>query len=185
MVGNVQHQVELREQLAELNPLPTRLVLESEGQGTAAAVHEALTYLPALSFTDWLLITPGDHWTNEPPVIPSEQRLHGQTDQLYFLTVEPRERTSDYGYLYTGDDPQRISRFEEKPDSPPDRGRVNSGVFLIRHDLFATLWTTSGASGGPVSRSLDYRCHDPGYHQLGPGSRIIPASGLTSAPGMS
>lgn len=134
------------EQLAAIETLPTKILVEPESRNTAASVLAA-----ALSLLDrdpdcLMLVMPSDHVISEPDrfknaVIAAAPTARG--GRLVTFGINPTRPETGYGYLELdkgaktdADTPQPLARFVEKPDLATAQEMLESGRFLWNAGIF-------------------------------------------------
>ncbi len=151
----------LREQINEIECMPSRIILEPYPRNTAAAICVASLYIDSLESEAYVLSMPIDHY------IEDERRFCTIVEEAYVLMkkstmspeimltlfgVKPETITHEYGYLQQGysieGQMSQIADFVEKPDSKHRVMRLyeermrdlywNSGIYVYKNS--ALLW---------------------------------------------
>ena len=134
------------EQLAAIETLPIKILVEPESRNTAASVLAA-----ALSLLEWgpdslMLVMPSDHVIAEPDRFENAVIAAAPTardGRLVTFGIHPTRPETGYGYLELdkdakadADTPQPLARFVEKPDQATAQEMLESGRFLWNAGIF-------------------------------------------------
>ncbi len=134
------------EQLAAIETLPTKILVEPELRNTAASVLAA-----ALSLLEWdpdclMLVMPSDHVIAEPGRFQNAVIAATPTardGRLVTFGIYPTRPETGYGYLELAkgakadaETPQPLARFVEKPDLAAAKEMLESGRFLWNAGIF-------------------------------------------------
>jgi NDP-sugar pyrophosphorylase family protein len=119
-------------------PLEVTCIVEDELLGTAGGVRNALGVIGEGTF----LVLYGDVIIDEPLAPLLEAHLRQRA--VATLVVHEAQSTEGKGVVRV-DPTGRVTAFEEKQHPGPTSGLINSGVYVIEHELVASL------SGGAFS----------------------------------
>ena len=134
------------EQLAAIETLPTKILVEPESRNTAASVLAAALSLLNRDPDCLMLVMPSDHVISEPDmfknaVIAATPTARG--GRLVTFGINPTRLETGYGYLELdkgakadADTPQPLARFVEKPDLATAQEMLESGRFLWNAGIF-------------------------------------------------
>ena len=151
------------EQLAQIEMVPSGILIEPEGRNTAPAILAAALWLAQKDETALMLVAPSDH------VIPDAEAFRAavtaavpraEAGELVTFGITPSRPETGYGYLELAeggdagaDVPQTLARFVEKPDATRAAEMLAAGNFLWNAGIF--LFTAKAIIAA-------YRAHAPG-----------------------
>ena len=134
------------EQLAAIEQAALAIMIEPDGRNTAPAVVAAALWLAKTDADALMLVAPSDH------VIPDGDAFRAavsaaipaaQDGQLVTFGITPTRAETGYGYLEleAGNtanihEPQKLSRFVEKPDALRAEEMIKAGHFLWNAGIF-------------------------------------------------
>jgi mannose-1-phosphate guanylyltransferase/mannose-6-phosphate isomerase len=134
------------EQLAAIETLPTKILVEPELRNTAASVLAAALSLLECDPDCLMLVMPSDHVIAEPGRFQNAVIAAAPTawdGRLVTFGIYPTSPETGYGYLELAegakadaDTPQRLARFVEKPDLAAAKEMLESGRFLWNAGIF-------------------------------------------------
>lgn len=146
IVGGEEHRFLISDQLAEIDCVPTAIILEPEGRNTAAAIALAAQLALASDPGAMLVVVPSDH------VIADEHGFRAAIAAAvpaaaagYLVTfgVRPDAPETGYGYIELGplldrlDGVHEVAGFVEKPDVGKAKVLVESGRHFWNAGIFA------------------------------------------------
>lgn len=175
------------EQLAACEIAPRSILIEPEGRNTAPAVLAAAMVMARDDPQALILVAPSDH------VIPNDAAFREAVQaaapralagDLVTFGITPTRAETGYGYLElalgadpSGDEPQTLARFVEKPDAVKATEMLASGRFLWNAGIF--LFTAEALIAAfrahapdvlkPVEAAVDEAHSDLGFTRLGVG----------------
>ncbi|MBO6944602.1 mannose-1-phosphate guanylyltransferase/mannose-6-phosphate isomerase [Altererythrobacter sp.] len=134
------------EQLAASEISPSAILIEPEARNTAPAILAAALHLAERAPDALMLVTPSDH------LIPDHKAFQqavlaaaprAQAGDLITFGIVPTRPETGYGYLEMAPDassvarePQKLSRFVEKPDKEHARKMLDAGNYLWNAGIF-------------------------------------------------
>ena len=134
------------EQLAAMETLPTRILVEPEARNTAASVLAAALSLLDSAPNCLMLVMPSDHIIAETDRFQNAVIAAAQTameGRLVTFGIRPTRPETGYGYLELAEGgkadaetPQPLARFVEKPKLAAAGKMVESGRFLWNAGIF-------------------------------------------------
>lgn len=174
------------EQLASVETGAAAILIEPDGRNTAPAILAAALWLAKDDPDGMMLVAPSDH------VIPDTAAFHAAIDaarpraeagDLVTFGIAPDRPETAYGYLEladaaSGDGPQALIRFVEKPDMDTAAAMLaegrhlwNAGIFLFRIDAILAAYRSHAPELlGAVTRAVSEARTDLGFTRLAPGS---------------
>jgi mannose-1-phosphate guanylyltransferase len=151
IVCNEDHRFIAAEQLRLAGTEHNGIILEPCGRNTAPAICLAALLTRDIDPEASLLVLPADHHMDDPQAfitaIEAAQEA-AASGALITFGIKPSHPATGYGYIksdepVTGDAPQKISEFIEKPNLERAEALVgsgdylwNSGIFMFRGDAF-------------------------------------------------
>ncbi|MCT4685063.1 MAG: mannose-1-phosphate guanylyltransferase/mannose-6-phosphate isomerase [Roseicyclus sp.] len=170
------------QQMTEAGVDPAAVLLEPAPRNTAPAILAAVLHIVASDPGALVLVTPSDHVVADVDGFRAAVAAGAEVAQagrIVTFGIRPDRPETGYGYLElegTGDGPQPLRRFVEKPDAATaqamlDEGRYlwNAGLFLARADvLIAAFKAHAPAVLEAVTRSLAGAQPDLGFLRLDP-----------------
>jgi mannose-1-phosphate guanylyltransferase/mannose-6-phosphate isomerase len=170
------------QQMTEAGVDPAAVLLEPAPRNTAPAILAAVLHIVASDPDALVLVTPSDHVVADVDGFRAAVAAGAEVAQagrIVTFGIRPDRPETGYGYLElegTGDGPQPLRRFVEKPDAATaqamlDEGRYlwNAGLFLARADvLIAAFKAHAPAVLEAVTRSLAGAQPDLGFLRLDP-----------------
>lgn len=168
------------EQLEQAGIAPGAIVIEPSGRNTAPAILAAALMVAADDPDQLVLVAPSDH------VIPDAAAFAAAVAQgaaaaaqgrIVTFGITPDRPETGYGYLElasSGDGPQPLRRFVEKPDAVAAGDMVaagnflwNAGIFLFSAARMIEAFRTHAPEYlGPVQGALDGAQVDLGFLRL-------------------
>ena len=151
IVCNEDHRFIAAEQLRLAGIEHNGIILEPCGRNTAPAICLAALLAKKIDPDASLLVLPADHHMEDPQAFlaaveaAQEPAANGA---LITFGITPNHAATGYGYIksaapLTGDQPQKISEFIEKPNLERAEALIasgdylwNSGIFMFRGDAF-------------------------------------------------
>ena len=157
------------EQLDQAGITPGRIVIEPAARNTAPAILAAAVMVAQDDPQGLVLVAPSDH------VIPDAQAFSATVAQgaqaagqgrIVTFGITPDRPETGYGYLElagTGDGPQPLARFVEKPDADAAARMLaaghylwNAGIFLFRADVMIQAFRDHAPEYlDPVGKAVD------------------------------
>lgn len=176
------------EQLMDLGIAPEAVLIEPAGRNTAPAVLAAALYAAKTDPETLLLVAPSDH------VVPDAEAFGRAVDQgavaaregrIVTFGITPTRPETGYGYLElasTGEGPQPLARFVEKPDAATAARMLaagnylwNAGIFLFTAQAMIDAFAAHAPEYlAPVEMALEQAQPDLSFLRLAP----APWSGL-------
>ncbi|WP_410218341.1 mannose-1-phosphate guanylyltransferase/mannose-6-phosphate isomerase [Paracoccus sp. (in: a-proteobacteria)] len=168
------------EQLEQAGITPGAIVIEPAGRNTAPAILAAALMAAADDPDQLILVAPSDH------VIPDRDAFADAVAQgtvaagqgrIVTFGITPDRPETGYGYLElagTGEGPQPLARFVEKPDADTAAQMVTAGHFLWNAGIFLfsartmieAFRTHAPAYLEPVTAAIDRARIDLGFLRL-------------------
>ncbi|MGR3250760.1 MAG: mannose-1-phosphate guanylyltransferase/mannose-6-phosphate isomerase [Paracoccus sp. (in: a-proteobacteria)] len=168
------------EQLEQAGIAPGAIVIEPAGRNTAPAILAAALMVEAEDPDRLVLVAPSDH------VIPDAEAFAAAVAEgaeaaaqgrIVTFGITPDRPETGYGYLQlasTGEGPQPLERFVEKPDAATAADMVAAGNFLWNAGIFLFSARTmidafrshATAYLQPVQAALDQAKTDLGFLRL-------------------
>lgn len=134
------------EQLAAMEILPTRILVEPEAKNTAASVLAAALSLLGSNPDCLMLVLPSDHVISNTVAFQNSVITAAPTalnDVLMAFGIPPSRPETGYGYLelaegakIDGNNPQPLTRFVEKPNQTTATEMVGSGRYFWNAGIF-------------------------------------------------
>jgi mannose-1-phosphate guanylyltransferase len=112
-----------------------KLLIESMGRNTAAAVATAAIYAQEQYGKAMLWVCPADHYIEDEESLLEEVKGIEDKRQFTLFGMEPKEPSSDYGYILA--EGGKVTRFVEKPVQEEAKALIgqgakwNSGMFMF------------------------------------------------------
>jgi mannose-1-phosphate guanylyltransferase/mannose-6-phosphate isomerase len=170
------------QQMTEAGVDPAAVLLEPAPRNTAPAILAAVLHIVASDPGALVLVTPSDHVVADVDGFRAAVAAGAEVAQagrIVTFGIRPDRPETGYGYLElegTGDGPQPLRRFVEKPDAATaqamlEDGRYlwNAGLFLARADVLIAAFTAHApAVLEAVTRSLAGAQPDLGFLRLDP-----------------
>ncbi|MHA7885957.1 mannose-1-phosphate guanylyltransferase/mannose-6-phosphate isomerase [Roseicyclus sp.] len=170
------------QQMTEAGVDPAAVLLEPAPRNTAPAILAAVLHIVASDPGALVLVTPSDHVVADVDGFRAAVAAGAEVAQagrIVTFGIRPDRPETGYGYLElegTGDGPQPLRRFVEKPDAATaqamlEDGRYlwNAGLFLARADVLIAAFTAHApAVLDAVTRSLAGAQPDLGFLRLDP-----------------
>ena len=151
IVCNEDHRFIAAEQLRLSDREHHGIILEPCGRNTAPAICLAALLAKDIDPNASLLVLPADHHMDDPLAFVTAVRAAQQAAEngaLITFGITPSHGATGYGYIksaapLTGDQPQKIDEFIEKPNLERAEALIasgdylwNSGIFMFRGDAF-------------------------------------------------
>jgi mannose-1-phosphate guanylyltransferase/mannose-6-phosphate isomerase len=184
VVTNADFRFIVLEQLAAAAQLPQAVLIEPEGRNTGPAILAACLYLAKADPKALILVAPSDHVVPDAAAFrvavqaATPAALEGR---IVTFGIAPTRPETGYGWLeltrpITGDGPQDLLRFVEKPGAARAADMLASGHFLWNAGIFLFTAETilaafeAHAPGllPPVSAALDQAEADLAFLRLAP-----------------
>lgn len=134
------------EQLAAMETLPTKILVEPESRNTAASILAASLSLLDRNPDCLMLVMPSDHIIAETDRFQNAVIAAAPTardGRLVTFGIHPTRPETGFGYLELAEgsrtdakSPQPLARFVEKPDMAAAREMLESGRFLWNAGIF-------------------------------------------------
>lgn len=150
MVTHADHAFETCRQLEKFGFSPSRLLAESTGKNTAAAIGFAARVLHQKNPDEVMAVFPADHVMADPQAF-REALGRGEKAAsegfLVTLGILPNRPETGYGYIKKGlplegvNEAWRVKRFVEKPDLPTAKRFIDEGGYFWNCGVF--LWKVS------------------------------------------
>lgn len=131
----------VQQHLAEIDVIPSAIIVEPVHKSTAAAIA-----LAAFSMRDQaarFLVLPSDHRIDDAGfMVYVRDAISQECDEIISFGVSPRKAETGYGYMEIGDQSSDkvvhfpVKRFVEKPDRMRARDMVRSGNYLWNTGIF-------------------------------------------------
>ena len=151
IVCNEDHRFIAAEQLRLSDTEHHGIILEPCGRNTAPAICLAALLAKDIDPNATLLVLPADHHMDDPQAFVAAVKAAQEaaaSGALITFGITPNHAATGYGYIksaapLTGDQPQKISEFIEKPNLERAEELIasgdylwNSGIFMFRGDAF-------------------------------------------------
>ena len=151
IVCNEDHRFIAAEQLRLSDTEHHGIILEPCGRNTAPAICLAALLAKDIDPNATLLVLPADHHMDDPQAFVAAVKAAQEaaaSGALITFGITPNHAATGYGYIksaapLTGDQPQKISEFIEKPNLERAEALIasgdylwNSGIFMFRGDAF-------------------------------------------------
>jgi mannose-1-phosphate guanylyltransferase / mannose-6-phosphate isomerase len=175
------------EQLAAAETDPAAILIEPEGRNTAPAVLAAALWLADRDPGALMLVAPSDHVFTDPAGFRAAVHAAepaARDGAIVTFGIAPTRPETGYGWLelevdadQSGDTPQPLARFVEKPDLEGAETMLaagncfwNAGLFLMRASTVVEAFRALAPEVvGPVENAVDQAERDLGFCRLAPG----------------